>query len=226
MVGRRVTRAVLVAGLVLSFARPALANGMSPIAGIWPGFVLFSPLLGIPATLLAAFLERPFVTLGGLPRHALVESIRANLLSWAVGAAIVFVVSAVDPSMVLLAVYFFGSVPLSIGIEGVYLRSVAARQGGAVAWGWIIAGNLVSGAVLIFAGLIAEDIGTSNRLLAWRLREYQGPLTLVLGLLSLAIVVCALWPRRLLVPPMEPPGATPAEDDQKLEQEVQVPALR
>ncbi len=223
MVARRLIPMVFVAVVVLWSARPAMANGMSPIAGFWPGMFLLSPLLGIPATLLAAFLERPFVTAAGVRRYALALSIRANLLSWAVGAVIVFVLFAMD-SYGVLGIYFFASVPLSIWIEGSYLRRAAAQRGDTADWGMIVLANIVSGTALMVIGAFAISLGENDPLLGWRLRPYQVPLMVIGGAMSLAIIVYGLWPRPVEKPLVEPASAAPTEQVEKVEKDAEVPA--
>lgn len=195
MVARRCLLAVSAGACVLFSASAALANAISPVAGFWPGYFVLSPLLGIPATLLAAFVERPFLTLAGMRRRVLVHSIRANLWSWFVGAVLVLVMFALE-SALMFGFHFLAAIPLSIWIEGRYLRAVAARDRGSANWIAIIFGNLVSSLALILISAIAEDVGMNNPVLAWRLRPYQESLTVALGALSLAIVTYGLWPRR------------------------------
>ena len=224
MVVRRLILVVVVAVVVLWSARPATANGMSPIAGFWPGMFLLSPLFGIPATLLAAFLERPFVTAAGVRRYALAQSIRANLLSWAVGAVIVFLLFGMD-SMVAMGIYFWTSVPLSIWIEGSYLRRAAARRGDTADWGMIVFANIASGAALMVIGAIAISIGENDPLLGWRLRPYVTPLMLIGGAMSLAIIVYGLWPRPVEKALVQPASAAPTEQVEKVEKDAEVPAV-
>jgi hypothetical protein len=224
MVVRRLARAVLVAVVVLLSARTALANGMSPIAGFWPGFFLLSPLFGIPATLLAAFIERPLLTAAGVRRYALVQSIRANLLSWLVGAVIVFVLFTTD-SYAAMDIYILCSVPLSIWIEGTYLRRAATRRGDTADWGMIIVANIASGAALFMIGTIALNMGENDPLVGWRLKPYEIPLSLAGGALSLAIVVYGLWPRRLEKPLPEPASAAPSSPVEKVERDAEMPAV-
>lgn len=226
MVARRLTLVVLVAAVILWSARPVMANGISPVAGFLPGFVLISPLLGIPATLLAAFLERPFVTLAGVRRHALPYSIRANLLSWFVGAVVVFCAFVAEPLLiVLMIVWPFAAIPVSIWIEGSYLRRAAARRGDSAHWGWIVTGNIVSGVALMVIGAVAISIGENDPLLGWRLRPYEVSLMVVGGAMSLAIIVYGLWPRPVEKPLAEPASPGPTQQVEKVEQEAEVPAV-
>src|SRR5213082_938665 len=70
---------------LFAFAQPAFANSIAPTAYFWPGVLPLAFGLALPASVLAAFLERPFVTRAGVREYALWYSLQANLVSLAVG---------------------------------------------------------------------------------------------------------------------------------------------
>jgi hypothetical protein len=181
-----------------------------------PGALVMSPLLGIPATLLAAFLERPFVSRAGVRRHALAYSIRANLLSWLAGFVFVFAGSLffplVDDFPLVFLFYPLAAIFLSICIEGAYL-SFKVQGERKIRWGWIINGNVLSSMAILLVGAITEIWGHANPLLARRVDSHEMELTLALAALTLVILIYGLWPRA--AEPWEAPRtASDTEHDQ------------
>jgi len=85
---RAIRLPVLALLLVLLLATTAMANVIAPFVWLWPGVVAMSFPVSLPATVLAAFLERPFVSRSGIQRHALRYSLRANFLSLLVGVVL------------------------------------------------------------------------------------------------------------------------------------------
>jgi hypothetical protein len=199
MVARKVRFAVLLGLFILLPAGLAYGDFIGPIGAFVPGGVVMSPLLGIPATLLAAFLERPFVSLAGVKRRALAYSIRANLLSWLVGILFMIVCipffRVVDDPPLAIPLYALAAISLSICIEGAYLSFKVQDRDGRIRWRWIIAGNVLSAFALLLVGAITEIWGHANPLLARRVESYEVELTFALAALSLAILVYGLWPR-------------------------------
>ena len=70
---------------VLTFAIPAFANTIAPTAYFWPGVLPLTLGLALPATVLAAVLERPFVSRAGVTEHTLWYSLQANCVSPVLG---------------------------------------------------------------------------------------------------------------------------------------------
>jgi membrane protein implicated in regulation of membrane protease activity len=195
MATRRLRFAILVGLFILLPAGLAYGNGISPVAAFFPGFFVMSPFLGVPATLVAALLERSFVSLSGVKRHALVYSIRANLISWFAGAVLLvfagpIIFSTVSP---LVLLYPVAIVALTIYLEGSYLNSVARRHGSRIQWGSIIAGNLLSSFALLFIGFTSVGWGEADPLLASRVAPY---VSIALVGLSVVVLIYGLWPRR------------------------------
>jgi hypothetical protein len=67
--------------VVLGLCTVAKANGISPYVYFWPGFITITIVFAFPASVLAAFIERPFYSAAGLQRRPLPLSLRANFLS-------------------------------------------------------------------------------------------------------------------------------------------------
>lgn len=62
-----------------------LANTITADMGMIPGLAFVGPAMGLPLSVLAAFVERPFYTLAGVKRHTIWYSLQANLVSLGVG---------------------------------------------------------------------------------------------------------------------------------------------
>ena len=69
-------RSLLVLILALVPATPALANSLASWVWIWPGMVSSDPLFGLLPTVLASFVERPFISRAGVDSRPLLRSIR------------------------------------------------------------------------------------------------------------------------------------------------------
>ncbi|HID21689.1 MAG TPA: hypothetical protein EYP14_04735, partial [Planctomycetaceae bacterium] len=123
------------AGLVLSVPCVAYANSISPYVWFWPGIVSIALPYALPASLLAALIERPFLTAGGIGGRALLVSLRANFLSALVGLLLIPVgwpaLYAIGPLWCAIAF------AVSCGVELFYIR----RFVGPFSLGWIIAAN-------------------------------------------------------------------------------------
>ena len=203
MATRRLRFAILVGLFILVPAGLAYANGGAPVAvGLFPGLFIVSPLLGIPATVLAAFLERTFVSLGGVQRRALAHSIVANLLSWVAGIVALFFAGRalyLDGTGRLYAFYSIFIVALTICIEGSYytwaLRWHSAIVHRTIRWGWIVLGNVFSALVLTLTGVAVFVWEFADRQPASRLRPYETELTEALAALSALALMYGLWPR-------------------------------
>jgi len=197
-------RGVFVLLLVLMPAGLALANSGAPVLYL-PGLVMISPLWGLPATLAAAVLERPFVSRAGIQRHALTRSIRANLLSWLVGLVIslfmvAFIAAGPKPLGFAAAVVFAIAcviclpVVFSIFVEGGYYVQVLRRDGAILRWRWVIAGNIVSAAFLTSLSFVPDALRREYPQLEFMVEPHREPLWWLLAAISLALVLFALRP--------------------------------
>jgi len=64
---------------------PILANTITADMGLIPGLALAGPALGLPLSVFAAFLERPFISLAGVCSDAIWYSLQANFVSLLIG---------------------------------------------------------------------------------------------------------------------------------------------
>lgn len=110
------------------------------------------------ATLLAAFIERPFTTHAGFDRLALLYSIRANILSWFLGLIAASASLMVGNGSLFLMVATI-AVPLSIIIEGSYLSRIKRFNDSQFHWTPIVIGNIVSGIVLLVIKIVGFEWG-------------------------------------------------------------------
>jgi hypothetical protein len=164
--------------------------------GLIPGIAIAGPAMGLPLSVLAAFIERPFVTLSGVRPHALWYALQANLVSLLVGyvglfgAAVIVDASKLwGPNDALFMVWPFVAVALSAIVERSYLA--ARTRPGRVTWGWIVLGNVLSAAMcvgLLFLVVFLRREFRASRLV---LAPCQDALHLVAGLGSIGVYVAA-----------------------------------
>jgi hypothetical protein len=235
MTRQTVLRGVLVLWLVLIPAGLAFGNSGAPFELVLyvPGLVVLSPLLGLPVTLAAAVLERPFVSCAGIRRHALTRSMRANLLSWLLGlvimffggfagylAAHLFSESVFFPYVLGLVeiAYFVLAIPISIVIEGSYYNSVLYHNGGVVRWRWVIAANIFSNAVLVAMAFVPGILRENHPKLVRNVEPHLETVWWLLAAMCLVLVAFAFRPLR--EPLQAPAEATqpPAEADSPREE--------
>ena len=152
---RALPAALLLGGWLLPLA-PAFANASIPVLfGEMQGqdFILWT-LLG---TLLAAIIERPFVTRAGVARRALLHSIAANLVSMLL-APLGWGLLALQPDYgrwsdynVALALTSIGGLVISIFSEYGYYRLISRRAEVKPRLRWVAIGNVVSLVVIVGA---------------------------------------------------------------------------
>jgi hypothetical protein len=199
--------------VVMGVCRVACANSISPYVWFWPGVVSIYLAYAFPASLLAAFVERPFLTAGGIDRRALVVSLRANFLSAVIGLLLFPIgepaLYAIGPLWCLMA---FG---ISCIVEIVYVRRFSEE----FRWGWAVGGNAASSFLLMIIPPFTLALKQSHPELAWSLKPYE--MSMVWWSLGLSVGVFLLsfaWP--------VPRGKlrTSAVQSQSLQQESTVPA--
>jgi hypothetical protein len=129
-----------------------LANVLAPYVawGVGNDIQLSLP-YSMLATLMVGVMERPFVTWAGFDRRAMLLSLRANILSWLFGATLVYfsIVVLNDRRGSIFLVMYAIAVPFSIAVEGGYLARMRRRARVKMNWWPIIAGNCMSGIILI-----------------------------------------------------------------------------
>jgi hypothetical protein len=146
------------------------ANAIAPTAYFFPGVLPLMLGLALPATVLAAIIERPFVTRAGVSRHALWYSLQANFLSLLIGYATmpcaVQAIFDIGPLWSLIAII------ISIVSEGVYYQQRWV-PGEELKWGWVAVANIVSSVVLLLLPSIALSIKSGQPDLERVLDPYQ-----------------------------------------------------
>jgi hypothetical protein len=167
-----------------------LANAIAADAGLIPGLAIFGPALGLPLSVLAAFIERPFVTRAGVGRNAIWFSLQANFVSLLFGyfATMVVVPFIMSPGGAVIALAWpFAAVGISVVTEHRYLAMRLRPAGVArapIAWG-----NMLSAvtciAVMVGAGL-SRDAAPQ---LSVSLRQYETAMNIGVGVASLLLLV-------------------------------------
>ncbi|MBW3540082.1 MAG: hypothetical protein KY476_07425 [Planctomycetes bacterium] len=190
MIARHSLIALSAFAITLCVCRVAHANSLSPYVYFWPGIVSITLVYAFPASLLAAFLERPFLTAAGIKRRPLVLSLRANFLSTIAG---ILLIPIGDPALYtigpLWCIVAFG---VSCAVEIFYLRRFSHQS---FTWGRVAGGNAVSSAVLMILPPIAIAIRQSNYRLAWSLEPHQAWLAWSSLAVSVALFLASFaWP--------------------------------
>lgn len=128
-----------------------LANTITADMGLIPGLAFVGPAIGLPLSVMAAFVERPFYTLAGLRDRTIWYSLQANLVSLAAGFFGTLIAAGITDAMreyyALFEVWPFLAVCVSVLVERTYLqrRTRPTR----VAWSWTAVGNILSAALCV-----------------------------------------------------------------------------
>jgi hypothetical protein len=180
-----------------------LANTITADMGLIPGLAMVGPAMGLPLSVLAAFLERPFVSLSGLRgrRDAIWFSLQANFVSLLVGYGGLLAAAIIDdafnlwgPNDPLFTVCQFVAVAISIFVERTYiagrLRDVR------IGWGWMILGNILSAAACISLLMLVGYVRQWAPELRRAVTPYHNVLQALAGLGSLALFAVAFMRTR------------------------------
>jgi hypothetical protein len=170
------------------------ANAIAPSAYFWPGVLPLMLGMAFPATVLAAIIERPFVTRAGITKHALWYSLQANLLSLAIGYA--------SMPLAARAIYTIGplwsliAIVISIVSETVYYQQWWVPKD-SLEWRWVAAGNVISSVVVLLLPVVALMIKTGQQNLERVLAPYQdllfwGSVSASIALFSISFFVPAM----------------------------------
>lgn len=207
--GRLFGAVALAAILLFAFASPAFANSIAPTAQFWPGVLPMMLGIALPASVVAAVLERPFVSRAGVREYAFWYSLHANFISLMIG----YVTLPVGA----LAIYTIGplwsliAVVMSVLSEGWYYQQRAIRRPELLRWSWIVVGNVFSSCVLLILPLVALTIKAVKPILCWELEPYQNALTWASASASMVVFVASFyapdWLRRRMAPARLPPNA-------------------
>jgi hypothetical protein len=165
-----------------------LANTITADIGLIPGFGIIGPLFGLPLSIMAAIIERPFLTAAGMVRYTVWYSIRANVLSLLIGYPLVLVAAALaNASEGLLVLWPFIAVAISTNIERAYLSTKIERGNAKLPWGSVLAANAVSALVCLLLLVPVYLLDTYE--VKQALRPYQTMLSIVLGMICVAAVI-------------------------------------
>ena len=176
--------------ITLGVCRVAHANSLSAYAYFWPGVVSITVVFAFPTSLLAAFIERPFLTAAGITRRPLVLSLRANFLSTIVGILLIPIgypaLYTIGPLWSMIAIW------ISCVVEISYLRRFSHQS---FSLDWAVLGNLASSAVLMILPPIVMAIEEHNHRLAWIVEPHREWLTMSLLAVSVAVFLASfVWP--------------------------------
>lgn len=170
----------------------AQANSLAPFVWFWPGVLHVSIIYSLPATVLAALIERDFVRLPGERRGSLVLSLRANLLSMLVGILLIPVAMYLLYTPILPPAAF----AISCWVEIAYLKRFVDPR---YSTRRLVLGNAISAGALIVIPIIAEVVKELRPVWPWVMQDYWIE-TLSVACAVSAVVLVAAWfvptPRR------------------------------
>jgi hypothetical protein len=177
-----------------------LADVLTADMGLIPGLAFAGPAMGLPLSVLAAFVERPFYTLAGIEHKTIWYSLQANFLSLVIGIVILLVVGPIliftplgmilDPPSIDWELFGVSLDPLGLGwalfaiaastfIEGRFLSRRHPHAKGF--WLWTAIGNVTSAAGCI--ALLVLILGLRKHFPDWG--EAVKPYELTLNLTAL-----------------------------------------
>jgi hypothetical protein len=165
---------LLLAILFLLAAAPTVfANSIAPTAYFMPGVLPWMFGMAVPASVLAAFLERPFVKCAGVRENALWYSLQANLVSLVIGYLTmpvgIYAIYTIGPLWPIIAV------AMSVISEGCYYRWRCPESTN-VRWLPVVAGNVFSSFVIVFLPGVTMLIKEGNPSLEGHIAPYQDTL--------------------------------------------------
>ena len=166
------------------------ANSIAADAGLIPGLAIFGPAMGLPLSVLAAFIERPFVTRSGFGRNAIWFSLQANFVSLLIGyfATMIVIPLVMSPGGDLVGlVWPFLAVGISISTERLYLTM--RLRDGVVSWALMTWGNIISALSCITVMLIAATLRDAAPRLSVDLRQYETAMNEGVAIASLLLLL-------------------------------------
>lgn len=168
---------------------PIVADVLTADMGFLPGLALIGPAFGLPLSVLAAVLERPFYTRAGVARWAIWYSLQANLVSLLAGYLLlpvaVAALSSVGPLWLPVSVF------LSIVIERKYLKWRAPGFDGR--WNLVSWANVSSALALVGVLMLAAPFDTVQNKLA--LLPYHDVLTWIgIAVSAIAFAIAFIVP--------------------------------
>ncbi|MCE9608454.1 MAG: hypothetical protein K8U03_26520 [Planctomycetia bacterium] len=169
-----------------------LANALTADMGMIPGFAPVGPALGLPLSVLAAFLERPFYTCAGVERNALRYSLQANFLSLLAGVVGLAVFAPIVMSPLGAAFGWFvppAAVALSVLVEGLYLRPETNPR--SFGWNWVIGANVFSAAICVVVMIVSSSLRDSYPAFARMFRPGHDRLEVGLAVVCLGVFIAS-----------------------------------
>lgn len=180
---------------LLAAAPTVFANSIAPTAYFMPGVLPMMLGMAVPASVLAAFLDRPFVKWAGVRERTLWYSLQANLVSLVIGYITmpvgIYAIYTIGPLWSIIAV------AMSVISEGCYYQRRCA-EGTNIRWLPVVAGNVFSSFVLVFLPGVTLLIKKEIPSLEMNLAPYQGALLWgSVGVCGLLFVASFFVPRLL-----------------------------
>jgi hypothetical protein len=163
---------------------PTLADVITADMGFLPGFALFGPAFGLPLSVLAAVLERPFYTRAGITKWTIWFSLQANLISLLAGYLMLpIALGAVYSSVGLLWLPI--AIVLSTVIERSYLNWLTGGPGLDRGWYWTSWANIASALAIVGVLMFAMCFNTPE------IRQWLRPhrTTLEIAGISISVLV-------------------------------------
>jgi hypothetical protein len=190
MIAKRWFTATAALAITLGAGRVAHANSLSPYVYFWPGILSITLVYAFPASLLAAFIERPFLTAAGINHRPLVFSLRANLLSTIVG---ILLIPIGYPALYTIGpLWCIAAFGVSCAVEISYLRRFSYQS---FTSGWAIFGNAASSGVLMILPPIAIVLRQHHYQLAWSLEPHESWMALSSFVVSITVFLASFtWP--------------------------------
>lgn len=167
-----------------------LANSIAADAGLIPGLAIFGPAMGLPLSVLAAFIERPFVTRAGFGKNAIWFSLQANFVSLLVGylATMLVIPMVMSPGGGLVGlVWPFLAVGISISTERLYLAF--RLKPGVVPWAPMAWGNIISALSCLAVMMMASTLRDAAPRFSANLREHEIALTAFAAIAGLSLLL-------------------------------------
>ena len=144
---------------------PILADTITADMGFLPGLAMFGPAFGLPLSVLASVLERPFYTRAGIGKWAIWYSLQANLISLLIGYLLLpIAIMTLDSIIGLL--WLPVSVFVSIVVERKYLKWRARTAGFNGGWMWVSWANVFSALALVGVLMLSWPFDTDQNKLA------------------------------------------------------------
>lgn len=166
------------------------ANSIAADAGLIPGLAIFGPALGLPLSVLAAFLERPFFSRAGVTQHTIWYSLQANFVSLLVGyvATLCALPLLMSPLALVLGVFWpFIAIAISVCTERLYMKAVGTSN--RVTWGMVTLGNIFSAFASIAILALVVVLRQQYPQVRGALQEYQPAMNIAVALASFGLFV-------------------------------------